>query len=72
MAANSTFEEDLARIEAIVARLEREEMPLDQALKLFEEGVERLRRAAAALSDAEGKVRRLVEQTDGGISLADD
>jgi exodeoxyribonuclease VII small subunit len=66
------FEEDLARIEAIVAQLEREEMPLDRALKLFEEGVEKLRLAAAALADAEGKVQRLVEQADGGVSLAGD
>lgn len=66
------FEEDIARIEAIVARLEREEMPLDGALALFEEGVEKLRRAAAALSQAEGKVQKLVEQADGGVSLAGD
>jgi exodeoxyribonuclease VII small subunit len=66
------FEEDLARIEAIVAQLEREEMPLDRALKLFEEGVEKLRLAAAALADAEGKVQRLVEKADGGVSLAGD
>jgi exodeoxyribonuclease VII small subunit len=65
------FEEDLARIEAIVAKLEREEMPLDAALALFEEGVERLRRAAAALGDADGKVQRLVERADGDITLAD-
>jgi exodeoxyribonuclease VII small subunit len=66
------FEEDLARIEAIVAQLEREEMPLDRALKLFEEGVEKLRLAAAALADAEGKVQRLVEKADGGVTLAGD
>jgi exodeoxyribonuclease VII small subunit len=66
------FEEDLARIEAIVSKLEREEMPLDKALKLFEEGVECLRRAAVALADADGKVQRLVEQADGGVTLAGD
>jgi exodeoxyribonuclease VII small subunit len=66
------FEDDLARIEAIVAQLEREEMPLDRALTLFEEGVEKLRLAAAALADAEGKVQRLVEKADGGVSLAGD
>ena len=66
------FEEDLAQIEAIVARLEREEMPLDSALALLEEGVEKLRRAAAALAQAEGKVQKLVEQSDGGVSVAGD
>jgi len=66
------FEQDLARIEEIVGTLEREEMPLDKALKLFEEGVECLRRAAIALADADGKVQRLVEQADGGVTLASD
>jgi exodeoxyribonuclease VII small subunit len=66
------FEDDLERIETIVAQLEREEMPLDRALALFEEGVERLRRAAAALGAAEGQVKRLVEQSDGGITLTDE
>ena len=66
------FEDDLARIEAIVAKLEREEMPLDEALALFEEGVEKLRRAASALEQAEGKVRRLAEKSDGGLSLDGD
>ncbi len=66
------FEDDLARIEAIVAQLEREELPLDRALTLFEEGVEKLRLAAAALANAEGKVQRLVEKADGGVSLAGD
>ena len=66
------FEDDLARIEAIVAKLEREEMPLDDALALFEEGVEKLRRAASALEQAEGKVRRLAEKSDGGLSLDGD
>ena len=65
-------EDDIARIEAIVAKLEREEMPLDDALALFEEGVEKLRRAASALEQAEGKVRRLVEKSDGGLSLDGD
>ena len=67
-----SFEDDLARIESIVARLEREELPLDAALELFEEGVEKLRRAAAALAEAEGKVQKLVEQADGGVTLAGD
>ena len=67
-----SFEDDLSNIESLVARLEREELPLDTALQLFEEGVERLRRAAAALAEAEGKVQKLVEQADGNVTLAGD
>jgi exodeoxyribonuclease VII small subunit len=60
-----TFEETLARLEQIAASLDRDDLPLEEALKLFEEGIGRLREASAALSDAEGKVRTLIEQADG-------
>ena len=66
-----SFESDLARVEAIVSELESDGLELDQALKLFEEGVERLRAASTALAHAEEKVRILVEQTDGSFTLAD-
>jgi exodeoxyribonuclease VII small subunit len=64
-----TFEENLARLEAIVGELEGEGLPLDRALRLFEEGVERLRDASAQLSAAETRVRELVEQADGTFML---
>lgn len=60
-----TFEQTLDRLEAIAAQLERDDLPLEQALKLFEEGIARLREASTALADAEGKVRTLIEQADG-------
>ena len=66
-----SFESDLSRIEAIVAELEREDLALDRALILFEEGVERLRTAAGALAQAEGQVRVLVERADGSLALDD-
>jgi exodeoxyribonuclease VII small subunit len=60
-----TFEQDLARLEEIAAELDGEGVSLDRALALFEEGVERLRRATAELSRAEARVTQLVEQADG-------
>jgi len=66
-----SYESDMARIETIVEELERSEVPLDDALRLFEEGVERLRAASAALMQAEARVRKLIEESDGGFTLAD-
>lgn len=66
-----TYEEDLARIETIVSELERDHLELERALALFEEGVERLRAASAALERAEGQVRLLVDNADGSFGLAD-
>jgi exodeoxyribonuclease VII small subunit len=65
------FEQDLARLEEIVGRLEGDELTLDAALALFQEGVERLRIAAAELARAEAQVKLLVEQSDGTFSLDD-
>ncbi len=66
-----SYEEDLARIESIVEELERDDLELERALALFEEGVERLRSASRALERAEGRVRLLVERSDGSFELAD-
>lgn len=64
-----TFEEDLARLEAIVGELEGDGLPLDRALALFEEGVERLRAASGELARVEQQVKQLVERTDGTFDL---
>ena len=64
-----TFESRLARLEAIVGELEGEDVELATALKLFEEGVECLRKASADLARAEARVRSLVERADGTFEL---
>ncbi|HEX5438577.1 MAG TPA: exodeoxyribonuclease VII small subunit [Gemmatimonadaceae bacterium] len=64
------YEADLRRIEDIVAALEHDDLDLDQALALFNEGVQRLKSAAATLAEAEGQVRVLTEDEDGGFALA--
>ncbi len=60
-----SFETTLLRLEEIAASLDRDDLPLEQALKLFEEGIGKLREASAALAEAEGKVQTLVEQAEG-------
>jgi exodeoxyribonuclease VII small subunit len=66
-----SFESSLARLEAIVAELESDEVALDRALALFEEGVERLREASAELTRAEQSVKLLAERADGVFELPD-
>ena len=60
-----TFEKTLARLEASATQLDRDDLPLEDALKLFEEGIAKLRQATEVLADAEGKVRTLIEQAEG-------
>lgn len=60
-----SFERTLDRLEEIAVALDRDDLPLEDALALFEEGIAKLREASATLSEAEGKVRTLVEEADG-------
>lgn len=69
--APSDFESALEELESIVERLDREELELDQALELFEEGVARLRTATSLLDDARGKVEELIEDASGELSTVD-
>jgi exodeoxyribonuclease VII small subunit len=62
---------ELARLEEIVRKLEAEDLELDEALRLFEEGVSRLRSARERLSAAELKVQAVLEEAGGDLRLAD-
>lgn len=66
-----TFEKRLARLEAIAAELEGDDVELARALALFEEGIENLRAASEELSKAEARVQRLVERADGTFDTVD-
>ena len=59
-----TFEQGTARLEEIVARLESGEAPLDESLKLFEEGSKLLGKCGAMLDAAEQKVDVLLGKGD--------
>jgi exodeoxyribonuclease VII small subunit len=64
-----TLEQELSRLDDIVAELERNDLPLDRALELFEEGVTRVRSASEQLAQAEGQVQQLLEKADGTFRL---
>jgi exodeoxyribonuclease VII small subunit len=63
--------EELARLEEIVRRLEAEDVELDAALELFEEGVARLRVARERLAAAELRVQQVLEEAGGALRLSD-
>jgi exodeoxyribonuclease VII small subunit len=60
-----TFEEALGQLETVVARLEGGDLPLEEALRAFEEGIRLARTCAARLEDAERRVRLLTRAPDG-------
>jgi len=59
------FEEALSGLEKIVAQLEGGEIPLDDALQLFEEGVRLSRFCSAKLDEAERRIEILMKGADG-------
>ena len=61
-----TFEEAIGRLESIVARLESGDVPLEQAIDLFQEGMRLSRLCAEKLNEAERRIELLVE-TDAGL-----
>ena len=64
-----SFTRQLERLEEIVRRLEGQDLDLDEALKLFEEGVERLREARERLTAAEAKVKQVLADQAGKLRV---
>lgn len=71
MSGRPGLQADLDRLEAIVKALEVDNLDLDRALALFEEGVTRLRGAREHLAAAELRLRQLRETAGGGAELGD-
>jgi exodeoxyribonuclease VII small subunit len=67
MMAEKKFENALKELEQIVEQLEDSELPLDDALKLFERGIKLSQFCSAKLDDAEQKVELLVKGANGAL-----
>ena len=63
-----TFEVSLKKLETIVAQLERGDLPLEDSIRIFEEGVRLSADCKKQLEEAEGKVEILVKKRDGSMS----
>jgi exodeoxyribonuclease VII small subunit len=63
--------DELARLEEIVRRLEADDLDLDGALALFEQGVGCLRAARERLAAAEVRVRTVLEEANGTLRLGE-
>ena len=59
------FEDALARLETIVSELEKGDLPLNDSLKIFEEGIKLSKTCLKILDDSERKVEILVQETGG-------
>lgn len=68
MAKKTSFEEAMQKLDVIVKQLEQGQIPLEEAIKIFEEGVKLYRSCASQLEEAEKKLQKLVK-TEAGFQL---
>ena len=62
---NRSFEENMIRLEQIVRAMEKGDVPLEESLKLFQEGTELVRSCESLLEKAQQQVVKVVAQEDG-------
>ena len=62
---SKTFEESMTRLEAIVRAMEQGNVPLEESLKLFQEGTGLVRTCTELLDHAELEVVKLMKGPDG-------
>lgn len=66
-----TFEGQLKRLEEIVETLEKGKVTLDQAVKMYEEGVQISKQCLEKLTKAELKLKQLSKDINGNFKLID-
>ena len=62
---NATFEENMQRLEQIVRLMERGDAPLEESLKLFQEGTKLVESCGKLLDEAELQVKKIVTDENG-------
>lgn len=68
MPKEKTFEQALKNLEEAVARLEKGQMPLDEALDSFEAGVQSANLCRKKLQAVEARIETLTKNSDGSFS----
>ena len=69
MSKKGTFEEDLGKLEELVERLEQNELPLEDSIKAFEEGIKLAGSLVKALEKTQERVRKLTKTEQGTFEL---
>lgn len=66
-----TFEQQLERLNQIVQNLDDEGTPLEESMKLYEEGIEIVEKCVTYLSEAQKKIKVLRKRSDGVFEAMD-
>ena len=63
----ASFEESLKQLEVIIGKLEKGDLPLEESVRLFEDGICLSNACKADIESAEGKVQILLKKKDGSM-----
>ena len=66
--APKNFEQSLKDLEKIVKALEKGDLPLEKALKCFEDGMALSKKCSQMLDETEQKISQLIKDGDGGLT----
>lgn len=69
--SKQTFEESMTRLEQIVRFMERGDVPLEESLKLFQEGTQLVQTCTKLLDDAQLQIKKVMTAPDGSPVLED-
>jgi len=69
LSKRATFEEDMGKLTELVERLEQNELPLEDSIKAFEEGMKLAGSLVKALEKAQERVRKLTKTEQGTFEL---
>ena len=68
---SKTFEESMTRLEQIVRAMERGDVPLEESLKLFQEGTELVQTCTKLLDNAQLQIKKVMTAADGSPVMED-
>ena len=68
---SKTFEESMSRLEQIVRAMERGDVPLEESLKLFQEGTQLVQTCTKLLDDAQLQIKKVMTTADGSPVMED-
>lgn len=68
---NPSFEENMQRLELIVRKMEQGDVPLEESLKLFQEGTDLVRKCTELLDSAQLQVKTVINGPDGSPTEED-
>ncbi|NCN27658.1 exodeoxyribonuclease VII small subunit [bacterium] len=65
------IDQDIKKLDEIAKKIEGGDLPLEDTLKLFQDGVELVRKCGKTLDEAELKVKEILEKSGGEFSKND-